>query len=217
MDGIRAFHAADPEGEGKDVSDLKDVRGRPYGKIFLEAASSPSGEGWGHYLRPEPGQMFPIWKSTFVKRVTFPSGKQHLVGCGIYEMQMDKAFIEDVVNRASALVQERGKDAFGLLRDKTGPFVFMDTYVFVDTPDGTEVVNPGQPSLEGKNLMAVRDLKGKYLVRELIDAAMKSGSAWVSYYWYRPGQNTPARKQSYVRKVRSGEDTYIVGSGFYLE
>ncbi|HEX3034710.1 MAG TPA: cache domain-containing protein, partial [Thermodesulfobacteriota bacterium] len=145
------------------------------------------------------------------------SGKQYVVGCGIYNMQMDKAFIEDVVNRAAALVADRGKEAFGQLRDKRGPFVFMDTYVFVETPDGTELVNPAQSSLEGKNLMGLRDLKGKAVVQEEIAAAMKDGSAWVDLYWYKPGSNVPARKQSFVRKVQSGQETYIVGSGFYIE
>ena len=37
---------------------------------------------------------------------------------------------EDLVNRAVALVAKQGKEAFGQLWDKTGPFVFMDTYVF---------------------------------------------------------------------------------------
>ena len=132
-------------------------------------------------------------------------------------MQMDKSFIEDVVNRAATLIAERGKEAFGQLRDKTGPFVFMDTYVFVDTPDGTSLVNPAQPSMEGKNVMNLKDVNGKQLVREYIAAAMKDGSAWVDYYWYKPGHNTPARKRAYVRRVQSGQDTYIVGSGVYLD
>jgi signal transduction histidine kinase len=216
-DGTRVFHAADPAGEGRNDSLLKDVVGRPIGRMILEAAGSPAGEGWIHYLYPEPGDIFPTWKSTFVKRVTFPSGEQRIVGSGIYNMQMDRAFIEDVVNRAATLVAERGKATFGQLRDKTGPFVFMDTYVFVDTPDGTEWVNAGQPSLEGKNLINERDVKGKALVQEYVAAAMKDGSAWVDYYWYKPGHNTPGRKQAFVRKVQSGPDTYIVGSGLYLE
>lgn len=217
MDGTRTFHAADPASEGENVSGLKDVLGRPIGKMLLEVGASPSGEGWIHYVYPEPGNIFPTWKSTFLKRVTFPSGRQHVLGCGIYNMQMDKAFIEDVVNHAATLVADRGKEAFGQLRDKTGPFVFMDTYVFVDTPDGTELVNPAQPSLEGKNLIDLKDLKGKQVAREYIAAAMKDGSAWVEYYWYKPGHNTPARKLAYVRKVQSGLDIYIVGSGVYME
>jgi hypothetical protein len=152
-----------------------------------------------------------------VKRVTFPSGRQFAVGCGIYNMQMDEAFIEDVVNRAATLVAREGTEAFGALRDKTGPFVFMNTYVFVDTPEGVELVNPAQPSLEGTNLMGLRDLKGKAVTDQYVAAAMKDGNAWVEYYWYKPGHNTPALKRTYVRKVQAGPDTYIVGSGFYVD
>ena len=217
MDGTRVFHAANPASEGENVTGLKDILGRPLGKMILAAAASPSGEGWVHYMYPEPGDIFPTWKSTFVKRVIFPSGKQYVLGCGIYNMQMDRAFVEDVVDHAATLVAEQGKEAFGQLRDKTGRFVFMDTYVFVEAPDGTELVNPGQPSLEGKNIINLRDVKGKAVAQECISAAMKDGRAWVDYYWYKPGSNTPAPKLTYVRKVQSGQETYIVGSGFYVE
>lgn len=217
MDGIRVFHAAEPTGEGKNVRGLKDILGKPIGQMILNAGNSSSGEGWIHYMYPEPGDIFPAWKSTFVKRVTFPSGKQFIIGCGIYNMQMDKAFIEDMVNRAASLVAEQGKEAFGQLRDKTGPFVFMDTYVFVITPDGTELVNPAFPSLEGKNLIDLRDVQGKAVIQDEITAAMREGGAWLEYFWYKPGHNTPARKQTFVRKVQAGEETYIVGSGVYLE
>ena len=215
MGGVRIFNAANPTIEGADVSNFKDVLGRPLGKMFLETAATPKGEGWIHYQYHEPGDIFPTWKSSFVKRVTFPSGQQYLLGCGIYNMQMDKTFIEDLVNRASALVVERGKDAFPLLRDKTGPFVFMDTYVFVNRADGVELVNPAEPSLEGKNLIDIKDLQGKRFVHDYIDAAIKNGTAWVNYYWFRPGENRPAHKYSYVRKVQSGGETYIIGSGYY--
>lgn len=217
IDGIQTFNAGEPASNGQNRTETNDIHGRPIGKMILQTAASAAGERWIHYMYPKPGEMFPTWKSTFVKRVRFPAGRQYVVGCGIYEMRMDKAFVEDVVNRAADLVAVRGAEAFPVLRDKTGPFVFMDTYVFVDTPDGTEVVNPGTPGVEGKNLMDMRDAKGKLAIREYIDAAMKEGSAWVSYYWYKPGHNTLARKESYVRMVRSGRDTYIVGAGLYPE
>ncbi|HEU5048936.1 MAG TPA: cache domain-containing protein [Gemmatimonadales bacterium] len=215
MEGRRIFNAAIPEGEGLDVRELTDIHGRPIGRMILEVAASPAGEGWIHYLYPEPGNIFPTWKSTFLRRVTFPSGTQYVVGSGVYNMQMDRAFVEDIVRRAAGLVAEQGRGAFPLLRDRTGPFVFMDTYIFVESPDGMELVNAAQPSLEGRNLMDVRDVNGKALVREYVTAAMKDGSAWVEYYWYKPGDNIPARKLAYVRKVQSGGETFIVGSGLY--
>lgn len=217
MDGTRVFHAPDPAIEGQNVTGLKDVHGRPIGKMILDIAATPSGEGWIHYMYPEPGEIFPIWKSTFVKRVTFPSGMEHIIGCGIYNMQMDKAFIEDVVNRAAGLIADKGEDAFALLRDKTGPFVFMDTYVFVDSIEGTELVNAAQPTLEGRNLIDLTDVRGTHVVEDEIAAALKDGAFWHEYYWFKPGDNTPARKQTFVRKVQAGEKTYIVGSGIYTE
>jgi signal transduction histidine kinase len=215
MNGVRAFHAAEPESEGQNDAGLKDVIGRAIGKMILEIGTSASGEGWIHYMYPEPGEVFPTWKSSFVKRVTFPDGKQYIVGSGIYNMEMDKAFIEDVVNRAAALVEEQGKEAFVLLRDKKGPFVFMDTYVFVDNMQGVELVNAAQPGIEGKNLINEKDVNGKFLVRDIIDSATKKGSAWVDYFWYKPGQNEPAHKLAYVRKVQHGNEIYIVGAGLY--
>lgn len=216
-EGERKFHAVDPSIEGQVVSGLKDPNGRPFGKMFMDVFKAPEGEAWVHYMYPEPGDIFPAWKSSFIKRVNFPSGKQFIIGCGIYNMEMDKAFIEDVVNRAANLVAEKGKDAFPLLRDKTGPFVFMDTYVFVDNPEGIELVNSSQPSLEGKNLLKLKDAKGKFVEREIIDAALKHGSAWVSYHWYRPGENMPSLKNSFVKKVKFANETYIVGAGLYQD
>lgn len=216
-DGTRVFHAADPAGEGRDETGLTDIVGRPIGRMILAAGNSPTGEGWIHYMYPQPGGVFPAWKSTFVKRVAFPSGRRHIVGCGVYNMPMDKAFIEQVVSDAAQLIAKQGRDAFAQIRDRAGPFVFMDTYVFVDRTDGTELVNPAQPSLEGRNLMDLKDLRGRAVVREEIAAALERGSAWLEYYWYRPGDNLPARKETFVRKVETDGETFVVGSGIYVE
>jgi signal transduction histidine kinase len=217
MDGCRLFHAADPAGEGVNVRGMKDITGKPFGEMIISAAESSSGEGWVHYMYPEPGDIFPAWKSTFINRVTFPSGEPHIIGCGIYNMQMDKAFIEDIVNRGADLVEEQGKKAFALLRDKTGPFVFMDTYVFVNSLDGVELVNPVFPSLEGKNLIGLKDLTGKEVIKDEIAAVKEQDSAWLDLNWYKPGDNTPALKHTFVRKVQSVDGAYIVGAGIYLK
>lgn len=215
LDGNRTLHPIAPEEEGRNVRDMKDALGRPILKMALDAVASTTGEGWVHYIYAKPGEVYPVWKSSFMKRVTPPSGKDLIVGCGIYDMQMNKAFIEDLVNRAARLLHEQGKAAFDLLRDRTGPFIFMETYVFVQDPDGTELMNAAMPYLEGKNLLEVRDLRGKAVIRDQIAAAMTEGSAWLEHDWYLPGSNTPARKQTFVRKVEHRGRTFIVGSGLY--
>ena len=217
LDGKRVFHAADPSIEGDIVNGTLDALGRPYGKMFLETASSKAGEGWVHYMFPEPGDIFPTWKSSYIKGVSFPSGKEYLVGSGIYNMKMDEFFIEDMVHQAAALIEDQGQEGFDLLRDKKGPFYFMDTYIFVTSPDGTELVNPAQPSLEGRNLLDLKDLQGNPVVKDEIDLAMEKGSGWLEMSWFKPGTNTPAPKMTFVKKVKVNGETFIVGSGYYPE
>lgn len=217
IDGVRSLHAADPTLEGKNGGSEKDILGRPYGKMFIEIAASAAGEGWVHYMYPFPGQVFPAWKSAYLKRVTLPSGKQQLIGSASYQMQTDESLIEDVVNRAAEMVKARGKAAFDQLRDKHGSFYFMDTYVFVDTPEGVELVNPANSYLEGKNISDLKDAKGKTVARDYINAAMKNDQAWVEYFWYKPGDNVPTLKRAFVRKVQSGKDSFIIGSGYYAD
>lgn len=215
-DGNAIIHP-DRELEGKNLIDLKDMIGRPIIKMFIEKTADKDGIGWVHYMWPRPNNIFPTWKSTFVKRVTAPSGKAYIIGCGVYNMKMEKDFIESEVNDAAALIEQKGRAAFDELRDKTGSFVFFDTYVFVDTPDGTEVVNGGFPAIEGKNIMDFKDVNGKYLVRDYIDLALKHGKGWIKYFWPKPGNDKPFEKQTYVKKVKYGDETFIVGCGAYLE
>ena len=216
MDGKRAMHAADPSLKGKNAKDDKDVLGRSYGKMFLDAVKSSTGEGWVHYMYPFPNQVFPAWKSAFLKKVTLPSGKEQIIGSASYHMKLDKVMIEDVVNRASELISEKGIEAFKELRDKKGPFNFMDTYVFVDTPEGVELVNPAFPYLEGKNIAELKNVENKTVVKDYISAALTKGKAWTHYLWYRPHETEVTLKRTFVRKVQHGEDTYIVGSGLYV-
>jgi len=130
---------------------------------------------------------------------------------------MDAAMIEDVVEKASVLIEKQGKAAFPLLRDKRGPFVFMDTYIFMVSTDGTEMFNASMPSLEGKNVLDLKDLKGNSLVKDEIALALKAGKGWIDGYWYKPGGNEPALKRTFVRKVKCEGKTCIIGSGYYPE
>ena len=214
-DGNMIIHP-DPAIEGKNQIDLKDARGRPIVRMFIRKTSESGGTSWTHYLWPKPGSIFSTWKSTFVKKVIVPSGRAYIVGCGIYNMKMEEKFIIDVVDEAAALIEKEGPAAFDLLRDKTGPFVFLDTYIFVDTPEGVEVVNGGFPSVEGKNILDFRDANGKYLTRECIDMALKNGTGWVDYFWPKPGEAKPSKKHTYVKKVEYGDETFIVACGAYF-
>lgn len=209
----------DSDLEGKNQMGLKDVNGKPVIKNVIEkVGAGPAGsEGWIFYQWPEPGTIFSSWKSTFVKSVVAPSGKKYIVGSGSYEIKMEDAFLINAVDAAAALIEKEGKNAFNTIRDKSSQFVFLGTYIFVDTPQGIEVVNGGFPDIEGKNILDYKDPNGKYLTRDVIDTAVNKGSGWVDYMWPKPGETKPSAKHTYVKKAVYGNEVFAVGAGAYLE
>lgn len=207
----------DPALEGKNQIELKDVHNKFIIKGLIQEATGEKKEGWFYYQWPEPGSIFPLWKSSFVKLVIAPSGKKYIVGSGLYNMKMEKEFIVGIVDSAAMLIEKEGRQAFPIIRDKAGPFMFLDTYVFIDSPDGVELVNGAFPNIEGRNLMDYKDASGKYMVRGYIGTALTKGAGWVDYLWPKPGQLVSSKKHTYVRKAKYGDEIFIVGSGTYLE
>ena len=95
--------------------------------------------------------------------------------------------------------------------------MFKDTYVFVDSAQGVEVVNPAFKNLEGKNLIRLTDATGLPVVKQYLDAVKKKKHAWVSYYWPKPGAKKASIKHTFVKSVKLKTQLYIVGSGIYLD
>ena len=210
----------DPELEGKNQLGLKDPNGKPIIKWFINEASGYKGktEGWFHYLWPKPGEILPTWKTTYVKLATAPSGRKYIVGSGVYNMSMERAFAEDEVKDAARFIESKGKDAFDALRDPAGEFLFQDTYVFVIGQDGIALVHPiFFRYLEGKNLMDLKDSDGKYLIRAMFDLLKTQDSGWVDYKWPKPGETKPSKKSTFVTKAKLGDTWVLVGCGVYLE
>jgi signal transduction histidine kinase len=208
----------DPGLEGPNQLDLKDVNGKAIIQGILRQATTHKNQGgWFHYQWPEPDSIFPAWKTTFSMVTTAPSGTNYVVGSGVYNMKMERRFVTDQVKAAIELIESKGPAAFSRLRDPADEFLFKDTYVFVIGLDGTDLVNPAFPSLEGRSLLNLKDRRGKELIKEMIELVKQSNSGWVSYMWPKPGSHLSTEKSSYVSKAKCGERSVIVGCGVYLE
>ncbi|WP_372591916.1 cache domain-containing protein [Guyparkeria sp.] len=214
LDGTRYVYPPDPAAEGRNMLGLRDINDKPIGVWFVEQAATEPGHGWVHYQWPRPNELFPSWKSTYIERAVGPDGERYLVGSGQYDMPLTRAILIDLVDDAAKLLEERGQTAFARLRDASDEFIFMDTYVFVLDTAGTELVNPAFPNLEGRNLMDYEDAAGNRLVKEMITRT-EGGSAWVEYYWPRPGSAESVRKVAHVRRVRVKDEEWVVGAGMY--
>jgi signal transduction histidine kinase len=215
LDGIRHVFPPDTTGEGENMRELKDINDKPIGQWFIARASSANGEGWIHYQWPRPGEIFPVWKSTYVRRAISPAGNTYLVGSGRYNMPLDRAFVVDIVEEAARMLNELGRAGFARLRDDSDKFIFMDTYVFVVALNGIEYVNPAFPNLEGRNLLDYKDAAGNFLVQEMIDKTEGAANAWVEYFWPRPGSGEAVKKLAYVRRSDVDGETMVIGAGLY--
>lgn len=128
-----------------------------------------------------------------------------------------KEQIAALVDKAVALVERDGEKAFAEFRKKDSEWLRGDTYVFVDDMEGRIVCHPVQPELEGKAALDLKDANGKEFVREIVELAKSKDAGWVEYAWPKPGGTKVSKKAAYVRKVKAGDRTFIVGSGLYVD
>lgn len=216
MDGIRYVYPPDAAGEGKYMLDLKDINGKPIGKMFVETAKN--GEGWVFYGWSLPDTNLIEWKSTYIMKAVAPGGMEYLVGSGKYNMPMENVFIETAVNEAVEVLQQEGKEAaFARFNHKADKFIFLNSYIFVVTLEGGCVVNPFSPQLVGENVINLQDTNGKYFMKEQLEILKTQESCWMDYMWPKPGDEESSPKMSYLKKVVIGDETLAVGAGYYLE
>ena len=216
LDGMRFVYPPNTSAEGKNMLSLEDIKGKPIGKMFVNTAKT--GEGWVFYEWTLPDTNLIEWKSTFIKKVTAPSGTEYLVGSGKYKMPMEKVFVENIVNAAAELLKTEGEEkAFTRFNNRADKFIYLNSYIFVKTMEGIELVNPFSPQLVGKDMSNKQDAAGKYFTRDEQEILKTKDTCWMDYMWNKPGSTNPSQKRSYLKKVVVGDKTLIVGSGYYPE
>jgi signal transduction histidine kinase len=129
----------------------------------------------------------------------------------------EKATKEECVAKCKEAVtlikQVRLEAALAKIQDSKGPFVWKDTYVYVQDMESKMLANAAVPSLVGKSSLGMKDANGKMFVNEIIEVAKNSGEGWVQYMWPKPGEKTPSSKMAYILRV-PGENA-IVCAGIY--
>jgi diguanylate cyclase (GGDEF)-like protein/PAS domain S-box-containing protein len=126
-----------------------------------------------------------------------------------------KPVIDDVhsgkLDQASAR-----EEIITLVRKMTYSDEYGKNYIFMSSYDGIMLVQPFESRKEGSNQWNLQDSNGKYIIRELVNAAMeKPSGAFVSYHYYMPEENRTEEKISYVMGIPEIE-AYI-GTGMYPE
>lgn len=88
-----------------------------------------------------------------------------------------------------------------------------DGYFWIDTSDGTNVVLYGSET-EGTNRFDFQDIKGKFVLKELIEKA-KEGGGYTDYYFPKEGQLDPKPKRAYSLYYEKFD--WVIGTGLYTD
>jgi methyl-accepting chemotaxis protein len=97
--------------------------------------------------------------------------------------------------------------------NKSGEWMYGELYIFCVDTKGNTLVNLGNSKLVGKNVLELKDSKGKAFIKEFITiATSKTGEGVCQYYWSNPKTKRIDPKLSYVRAI--DKNTFI-GIGVY--
>ena len=129
--------------------------------------------------------------------------------------------IKTLVIDAADAIAVNGERAFPQFREEGTKWFQGETYVFVWRSDGIRLVYPIDRSGEGQNMSSLLDVNGKAIGQLFIKIAdSQSGEGWIEYSWPKPGQTTqttPSTKETFIKGVSFGNQSYLVGSGLYIE
>ena len=210
-------HGADRTRLGADLTTIKGAEGRSFGRWGLEALANRD-HAWIFYKRARPAGGAPVWKASYLKRVDAASGESYIVGSGVYDLKVDRRFVTELVDMAVARIQEDGRAALKLVRERDGPFVYQQTQVFVIDTRGDVLADPLYPQLERKNQIDLKSADGRPVQRDLIQLIETESEGWrTGYLWPRPYGGRAGHKDIYMRRVQVGRQTLGVGSGLYVD
>lgn len=118
-----------------------------------------------------------------------------------------------MVEKAIAHIKKVGRDkAFADFNNKSGPFTDRDLYVVVYDINGKVLSHGANEKMIGKDVIDLRDVDGKYFVKERVEMMAKPGAkGWQDYKFMNPVSKAIEPKQMYL--VR--HEDMIVGCGVY--
>lgn len=125
--------------------------------------------------------------------------------------QLAESAIDAYYNNAILPPHQAREEAKGVIRKlRYGE----SGYFFVNDYQGKTLVHGAKPGLEGRDLWDLKSKDGKFLIRD-IDQAAKEGTGFTQYMWDKPGFAEPVDKISYVKTLDKWD--WIIGTGLYID
>ena len=193
MQGKFVLLPTSPQLEGQTILDNRDDTGHYIMRGLIEAARQPRGEGFSRYRWYPTNQAREMAEKLSYVRYFAPY--DWLIGTGDYLANSEELQKREVLERLRVLRFSRG-----------GYFAVMRT-------DGTVLVSPSQPSLEGQDFRTQQGPVRENL-QQIYQAAMR-GDSFINYQWLRPGSEKLYNKTALVHTVDAWE--WIIIATMYDE
>ena len=114
-------------------------------------------------------------------------------------------------NKSEKEIQKMIIDALNPIRYSKG-----NGYYFINHLNGSAILFPSKPELEGENLIDVKDTDGKEITKDFISIIKNSGEGFYEYNWIKPNKRKEIfKKISYIKRI-DPYDWYI-GTGLYVK
>lgn len=115
-----------------------------------------------------------------------------------------------LVKKAIVYLDRNGRDkSFDEFSKSPGPFADRDLYVVVYDMQGLALAHPN-PKWRGKNMMELRDPKGRSWVKERTEAAQKTPTGYQDNEIFNPTTKKVEAKRSYWE--RHGDLIFVSGA-----
>jgi len=88
-------------------------------------------------------------------------------------------------------------------------------YFWIDNFEGINACNPPDPSIEGKSRIDMKDVNGKFLIKEIIQNGRLPEGGFTDYWFPKPGETKADRKRSYSKSFEPYR--WVAGTGNYVD
>ena len=191
LDGTEILFADRPELEGQNMLKMVNSEGRYIVKGMLDVIQSTK-EGFYDYAWSKPLESKDIFKKIAYVKLFEPF--DWMIGTGFYLDDMESKVQEKILNDEKHLLAEK----------QSG------NYLFIGTWDGVSLSYPAK----NRNMYALQDSNGKFIVQELIEKA-KKGGGFVEYVMPPFKGQRALPKMSYVESIDDWK--WYVGAGIYVD
>lgn len=106
-----------------------------------------------------------------------------------------------MVHDAIAYMKANGKEkTIAEVNNPKGKFISRDLYITIFDMEGKNLAHGANPKLVGKNLAELKDVNGKFYMKERLEILKTKNLGWSTYIWPNPLTKELESKTTYFER-----------------